>query len=57
MGGDLPWIGSGTIVATRLASATDMPMARATSRMQLRAFIWCMVTICPTLSLPYLSVT
>ena len=27
------------------------------SRMPLRALIWCMVTIWPTLSLPYFSVT
>ena len=27
------------------------------SRTPERALIWCMVTICPTLSLPYLSVT
>ena len=57
MGGDLPCTGSGTSLATRSASAYGIDMTRAMSRMTPRDLSWWNVAICPTLSLPYLSVT
>ena len=57
MVGALPWTGSGTSLATLSASAYGIAMTRAMSRITPRALSWCMVTICPTLFLPYFSVT
>ena len=55
MGGLLPCTGSGTNFATLSASAKGIAMARAMSRTPERALIWCIVTIWPTLFLPYFS--
>ena len=52
----LPWTGSGTSFATLSASANGIVhRARDVADHAERALIWCIVTIWPTLSLPYFS--